>query len=375
MFIGARDNNDAMKDIFIHDARINDRIIAMTAESGEFIDHNGSPKLILQNGERSERNNEGQSGAILLFDTHSVTITRINNQPTERATIDINEDTISNLLSPEAAFSPRYFLQRHAEGHYRIASPWLGLGLVLLSTAIILRGRFGDLWESGLAQIFLLAFCNHNFGCCSWPCNQLHEPLAISPPQFLSLYTQCLVASLRDCPKEHSMQTGVLHEPVCAVYTLFRYLQCGLLADALCLVGLAAIISLIQTVELIRRVSLLPNPKSDVNFLSMAILNLPAVIEMLLPCDAGWCNVMFFVAEPQSNLVARGFGQTVWPALGPALFSAFLTGMLFVTVINPIGAVTSTRYEAQMAKIFGESDKGFSVSADGVWLAMGLKMH
>ena len=55
-------------------------------------------------------------------------------------------------------------------------------------------------------------------------------------------------------------------------------------------------------------------------------------------------------------------------ALGPALFSAFLTGMLFVTVINPIGAVTSTRYEAQMAKIFGESDKGFSVSADGVWL-------
>jgi lipopolysaccharide export system permease protein len=141
MFIGSRDDNDIMRDLFIHDARINNRIITMTAQSGEFIERDGSPTLILQNGERSERNAEGQSGAVLLFDTHSVTITRNSSQKTERATIDINEDSISNLLSPDAAQSPQYYLQRHAEGHYRIASPWLGLGLALLSAAIILRGQ------------------------------------------------------------------------------------------------------------------------------------------------------------------------------------------------------------------------------------------
>ena len=147
MFIGSRDNNDIMRDLFIHDARIGDRIITMTAQSGEFIERDGSPTLILQNGERSERNAEGQSGAVLLFDTHSVTITRNSSQQTERATIDINEDSISNLLSPDAAHSPQYYLQRHAEGHYRIASPWLGLGLALLSAAIILRGQIRrDLW-------------------------------------------------------------------------------------------------------------------------------------------------------------------------------------------------------------------------------------
>ena len=147
MFIGSRDDNDIMRDLFIHDARINDRIITMTAQSGEFIERDGSPTLILQNGERSERNAEGQSGAVLLFDTHSVTITRNSSQQTERATIDINEDSISNLLSPDAAHSPQYYLQRHAEGHYRIASPWLGLGLALLSAAIILRGQIRrDLW-------------------------------------------------------------------------------------------------------------------------------------------------------------------------------------------------------------------------------------
>ena len=147
MFIGSRDDNDIMRDLFIHDARIGDRIITMTAQSGEFIERDGSPTLILQNGERSERNAEGQSGAVLLFDTHSVTITRNSSQQTERATIDINEDSISNLLSPEASASPQYYLQRHAEGHYRIASPWLGLGLALLSAAIILRGQIRrDLW-------------------------------------------------------------------------------------------------------------------------------------------------------------------------------------------------------------------------------------
>ena len=95
MFIGSRDDDDIMRDLFIHDARIADRIITMTAQSGEFIERDGSPTLILQNGERSERNAEGQSGAVLLFDTHSVTITRNSSQQTERATIDINEDSIS----------------------------------------------------------------------------------------------------------------------------------------------------------------------------------------------------------------------------------------------------------------------------------------
>ena len=147
MFIGAHDNDGVMRDIFIHDSRIEGRIITMTAQSSRISDRNGTPTLVLQNGERSERNAEGQRGAVLLFDTHSVSITRARNQPTERAIIDINEDSIFNLLSPKTAPSPQYYLQRHAEGHYRIASPWLGLALTALSSAIILSGQIRrDLW-------------------------------------------------------------------------------------------------------------------------------------------------------------------------------------------------------------------------------------
>jgi lipopolysaccharide export system permease protein len=158
--------------------------------------------------------------------------------------------------------------------------------------------------------------------------------------------------------------------------TLFRYFAMRFVAwITLCLFGLAAIISLIQTVELVRRVSVLNNTKPNVNFLNLAILNLPAVIEMILPFAMLTGAMLCFSSWNRSNefVAVRGFGQSVWAALGPALFSAFLFGMLFVTVINPIGAVTSTRHEAQMAKIFGEADKSFSVSADGVWLRDKIK--
>lgn len=153
--------------------------------------------------------------------------------------------------------------------------------------------------------------------------------------------------------------------------TLFRYFTMRFVAwITLCLFGLTAIISLIQTVELIRRVSLLSNTEPDVNFLNMAILNLPAVIEMILPFAMLAGAMLCFSSWNRSNefVAVRGFGQSVWAALGPALFSAFLLGMLFVTVINPIAAVTSTRHEAQMAVIFGEADKSFSISTDGIWL-------
>ena len=137
-----------LQDIFIHDSRTDDRGITMTAEAGKFVDRDGVPTLILQNGERSEGDDEGQTGAVLLFDSYSLSITQKNDQPTERQSIDMNEDSIRNLLSLDLATSPKYYLQRHAEAHYRIASPWLGLALTMLSAALILRGQIRrDLWS------------------------------------------------------------------------------------------------------------------------------------------------------------------------------------------------------------------------------------
>ncbi|NBP49280.1 MAG: LptF/LptG family permease [Alphaproteobacteria bacterium] len=98
--------------------------------------------------------------------------------------------------------------------------------------------------------------------------------------------------------------------------TLFRYFALRFVGwIALCLFGLASIISLIQTVELARRVSVLTTTTPEVNFLNMAFLNLPAVIEMILPfamlagamlCFSSWNRTNEFVA-------VRGFGR--WTGL------------------------------------------------------------
>ena len=55
--------------------------------------------------------------------------------------IDMNEDTISNLLNPEKSPYPDYFNQRRAEGHYRIVSPALALVLIMIATVGALFGQ------------------------------------------------------------------------------------------------------------------------------------------------------------------------------------------------------------------------------------------
>ena len=141
MFIAERGDNNMLRDIFVYDNRTENQIITMTAETGKFIDHDGVPTLFLKNGERTEGTNDGQTGATLLFESYSLSITQKNDQPTKRQSVDMNEDSIRNLLTFELATTPKYYLQRHAEAHYRIASPWLGLALTMVSTALLLRGQ------------------------------------------------------------------------------------------------------------------------------------------------------------------------------------------------------------------------------------------
>ena len=129
----------------------------MTAETGKFVDRNGVPTLVLQNGERSEGDDEGQTGAVLLFDSYALSITQKNDQPTERQSIDMNEDSIRNLLSPDLATSPKYYLQRHAEAHYRIASRLRGI--TMLSAALILKGQIRRDYGRNTSWLMLISLC------------------------------------------------------------------------------------------------------------------------------------------------------------------------------------------------------------------------
>ena len=141
MLIGEKLDDGLAKDLFIHDERTEGKVITMTARVGQFVERDGLPAVILQEGERIELSKSGDSGATLLFDTHTVTIAPKDKTVSSQMPIDMNEDTISNLLNPEKSPYPDYFNQRRAEGHYRIVSPALALVLILIATVGALFGQ------------------------------------------------------------------------------------------------------------------------------------------------------------------------------------------------------------------------------------------
>ncbi len=141
LLIGEKYDDGLARDIFIHDERTDGKIITLTARAGQFIERDGLPAVLLQDGERMELGGDDEAGAKLLFDTHMVMIASQGRKEARRMPIDMNEDTITNLLDPAKSPSPAYVNQRRAEGHYRLVSPILALVLVLTACCGVLYGQ------------------------------------------------------------------------------------------------------------------------------------------------------------------------------------------------------------------------------------------
>ena len=156
MLIGEKFDDGLARDIFIHDERTEGKVITMTSRVGRFIERDGLPAVLLQDGERMELGKGEEAGAKLLFDTHTVTIAPQDRKEATRMPIDMNEDSIINLLDPAKSPSPSYVNQRRAEGHYRIVSPALALVLVLTASCGVL---YGQIRRNTWSRRTLITFC------------------------------------------------------------------------------------------------------------------------------------------------------------------------------------------------------------------------
>ena len=149
-------------------------------------------------------------------------------------------------------------------------------------------------------------------------------------------------------------------------YFGFRYLNWVLAS----IIGLTATVTLIQAIELARRVSTKLQDGDSFNVVTMSMLNIPAVIELTLPIAMIAGSMFCFETMNRSNefVVCRGFGRSIWSILSPSLVAAGLVGVLFVIFVNPIGSLTSREYEGKMNEVFGNKQQKLSVSTDGIWL-------
>ena len=141
MLIGKKYKDGHAENVFIHDEKTDGVIVTMTAKAGRFIKKDGKPAVILNDGHRFELSQDKQSGATLMFDTHTVSITPRDRKQSTRMPIEMNEDRISNLLNPDASPQAVYVNQRVAEGHYRIASPFLAFALIMIASTGVLHGQ------------------------------------------------------------------------------------------------------------------------------------------------------------------------------------------------------------------------------------------
>ena len=141
MLIGKKYKDGHAENVFIHDEKTDGVIVTMTAKAGRFIEKDGKPAVILNDGHRFELSQDKQSGATLMFDTHTVSITPRDRKQSTRMPIEMNEDRISNLLNPDASPQAVYVNQRVAEGHYRIASPFLAFALIMIASTGALHGQ------------------------------------------------------------------------------------------------------------------------------------------------------------------------------------------------------------------------------------------
>ena len=140
IFIQDRQGQNNFSNIFVHDTREENKIVEIIAKRGLINITSSPPRLKFYDGIRSEYTAGASQAAILEFDSYELTLTREYKNLVD-APSDYNELPISVLLAGENP-SPHYSREMRAEGHYRLASPFLGITLVIIGITSILSSRY-----------------------------------------------------------------------------------------------------------------------------------------------------------------------------------------------------------------------------------------
>ena len=128
---------------------------------------------------------DGASNAQLTFETHTLDISRQSAATTQRVVLDMNEDSIRNLLNPETATTEQYARERMAMGHYRLTSPFMALALTLMAAAIMLQGHISR--EKMGRRVFNRRACRYRY-----PDDCYHDPKRnCCHPGLMANYVSC----------------------------------------------------------------------------------------------------------------------------------------------------------------------------------------
>ena len=133
----------------------------------------------------------------------------------------------------------------------------------------------------------------------------------------------------------------------------------------------AGVVVLLDLVEQIRRFDV-----DTVNFgqiVRMSLLSVPETLYAILPLIMVLASVMLFLSLARTSelVVARATGRSALRSLIAPLVVAGIVGILAVSILNPIVAATSQRYDLNSDRLLGNTANTLSIGPQGVWLRQG----
>ena len=153
--------------------------------------------------------------------------------------------------------------------------------------------------------------------------------------------------------------------------TLSLYVGRRFLLAVLATIGvMILIVGLIELLELLRRTADVPRGVPFLILLQMALLKLPTTAEKIYPFAVmiGGMITLARLTRSSELVVARAAGVSVWQFLMPGVLVVAVLGVIFVTAMNPIAALTISRFERIEGKYITNKPSQLSILPSGLWL-------
>lgn len=131
------------------------------------------------------------------------------------------------------------------------------------------------------------------------------------------------------------------------------------------------LIFFVDFIEMLRRAGNYSGDVPGILLVWMTLLRLPSFSELTLPFAVliGTIAVFLMLSRSSELVVLRAAGVSVWQFILPAMIVAFLLGLVFVALYNPIAAVARGEAERVYASAFGRSDSLLKTNnKSGAWL-------
>ncbi len=149
------------------------------------------------------------------------------------------------------------------------------------------------------------------------------------------------------------------------IYIGRRFLTAIIATFVMC----SALIFLIDFVELLRQAGKYGSVSVPL-LLWLTLLRLPAYTEFLLAFAVlvGSIATLLMLSRKSELSVMRAGGMSAWQFLRPGMFVAFVLGVLFVTLFNPIAAFSRELAETLFADAFGREGNVLRSKSGESWL-------